>query len=233
MKSTIQYAFKKSIPVFFGYIFLGIAFAITMCDAGFGAGWSILSSIIIYAGSMQFAMVGLLSAGTGLGTIAVMTLLINSRHLFYGLSFVEKFKKMGKCYPYMVFSLTDETYSVLCSVDQTEGANAPKYMFWIALFDHTYWVLGTIIGTIIGTALPFDTAGIEFTMTALFVTIFIDQWRSTKNHIPAVTAVISGVFYLIVLGPNRFLLPAICTAVCILLLVRNNKSISGMGFEAQ
>lgn len=220
MKKSIQYAFKKSMPVFFGYLFLGIAFAITMCDAGFGAGWAILSSVVIYAGSMQFAMVGLLSAGTGLGTIAVMTLLINSRHLFYGLSFVEKFKQM-KQYPYMVFSLTDETYSVLCSVDQMEGANAAKSMFWIALFDHSYWILGTVVGTILGNTLPFNTTGIDFTMTALFVTIFIDQWRGAKSHIPAVTAIISGVFYLILLGPDGFLLPSIGTTVCILLLTRS------------
>lgn len=231
MKKSIQYAFKKSMPVFFGYLFLGIAFAITMCDAGFGAGWAILSSVILYAGSMQFAMVGLLSASTGLGTIAVMTLLINSRHMFYGLSFVEKFKKMGKRYPYMVFSLTDETYSVLCSVDQTEGSNAPKSMFWIALFDHCYWVLGTIIGTILGGALPFDTTGIDFTMTALFVTIFIDQWRSAKSHLPAVTAIISGVFYLVLLGPDNFLLPAIGTTVCILFLTRNKVQLAEV--EAQ
>lgn len=191
-----------------------------MCDAGFHPGWAVLSSLIIYAGSMHFAMVGLLGAGTGPGTIALMTLLINGRHLFYGLSFVETFKKMGRKYFYMVFSLTDETYSVLCSVDQTEGARAPKSMFWIALFDQSYWVLGTVEGAFLGNILPFDTTGIDFSMTALFITIFIDQWRTARTHIPAVTAILSGVFWLIFLGSDRFLLPAIGTTVCLLVLAK-------------
>lgn len=220
MYQTMRDAFQKSLPVFFGYLFLGIAFAITMCDAGFAPGWAILSSVIIYAGSMQFAMVGLLRAGTGLGTIAVMTLLINSRHLFYGLSFVEAFKKMGRRYLYMIFSLTDETYSVLCTMDQPEDAKTSQSMFWVALFDQCYWILGTIIGVILGKALPFDTTGIDFSMTALFVTIFIDQWRSSKNHTPALIAILSGIFYLCVLGQDQFLLPTIGTTVCILFLAK-------------
>lgn len=120
----------------------------------------------------------------------------------------------------MIFSLTDETYSVLCTMDQPEDAKTSQSMFWVALFDQCYWILGTIIGVILGKALPFDTTGIDFSMTALFVTIFIDQWRSSKNHVPALIAILSGIFYLCVLGQDQFLLPAIGTTVCILFLAK-------------
>lgn len=218
MGETFRYALKKSAPVFCGYLFLGIAFAVTLCGAGFGPGWAILSSVIIYAGSMQFAMVGLLSAGTGLGTLAVMTLLINSRHIFYGLSFVEAFRKMGKAYPYMIFSLTDETYSVLCAAKEQPGVDLRRARFYVAVLDQSYWVLGTAVGALLGNHIPFQTEGIDFSMTALFLTIFVDQWRDSKSHTPAVAALCSGIIFLILLGPERFLLPAIAAAVCVLLL---------------
>lgn len=218
MGATFRYALKKSAPVFCGYLFLGIAFAVTMCDAGFAPGWAILSSIIIYAGSMQFAMVHLLSAGTGLGTLAVMTLLINSRHIFYGLSFVEVFQKMKGVCPYMIFSLSDETYAVLCAAKEQPGVDLRRARFYVALLDQSYWVLGTAVGALLGSIIPFDTEGIDFSMTALFLTIFVDQWKGSKSHAPALTALCAGILFLLLLGPERFLLPAIAAAVCVLLL---------------
>lgn len=220
MKSTVRYAFLKSLPVLFGYVFLGIAFGILMQQAGFPVWMSLLISLIVYAGSMQFVLVSLLSSGASVMLTAAMTLLINSRHIFYGLSFVEKFKAMGKKCFYMIFSLTDETYSVLCSVRPEDKVDQKKAMFLIAVFDQAYWVAGSVAGAAVGGILPFDTTGIDFSMTALFVVIFLEQWRSEKSHLPAVTGLISATAFLLLLGPDNFILPSLIVTVTILLPCR-------------
>ena len=161
MKQTMKYVFYKTIPVLLGYLFLGFAFGLLLQEAGYSFWWAFLSSAIVYAGSIQFVLVDFLSGGTSLPVIAVMTLLINSRHAFYGLSFVEKFRKM-KTYPYMVFSLTDETYSLLCSLKTPEGMDEKKVMFLISLFDQLYWIAGSVLGAVLGQMLPFDMTGIDF-----------------------------------------------------------------------
>ncbi len=210
----------KSLPVMFGYIFLGIAFGVLMQQAGFPVWMSLLISLIVYAGSMQFVLVTLLSSGASVLLTAAMTLLINSRHIFYGLSFVEKFKTMGRQYFYMIFSLTDETYSVLCSVRPEDKTDKKQAMFLIALFDQAYWVAGSVIGAAVGGILPFDTTGIDFSMTALFVVIFLEQWLDAKTHIPAVVGLVSGISFLLLLGPDNFILPSLVVTVTILLLCR-------------
>lgn len=210
----------KSLPVMFGYIFLGIAFGVLMQQAGFPVWMSLLISLIAYAGSMQFVLVTLLSSGASVLLTAAMTLLINSRHIFYGLSFVEKFKTMGRRYFYMIFSLTDETYSVLCSVRPEDKTDKKQAMFLIALFDQAYWVAGSVIGAAVGGILPFDTTGIDFSMTALFVVIFLEQWLDAKTHIPAVVGLVSGISFLLLLGPDNFILPSLIVTVTILLLCR-------------
>lgn len=220
MKKTIHFAFLHSVPVMFGYLFLGIAFGLVLQEAGFGPLWAFASSLLIYAGSMQFLLPALLHSGTWL-EIAVMTLLVNGRHLFYGLSFIEKFKKMGKAYLYMIFSLTDETFSVLCSLTEIpEEVDEKKASFLIALFDHIYWVTGSVLGGLAGHFIGFDATGIDFAMTALFVVIFIDQWKGTKNHLPAVLGLFIGIGSLILLGANHFLLPTLFLTVAILILLR-------------
>ena len=218
---TLKFAFKKSVPVLFGYIFLGIAFGILLQQAGYNFLWALFISLVIFAGSMQFVLVSFLSAGTALPLVALMTFFINGRHMFYGLSFVDKFKKMGKMYPYMVFSLTDETYSILCSCEAPEGVDQDKAMFLIALLDQSYWVLGSVMGGLIGQMMPFDFAGIEFSMTALFVVIFLEQWKSFKSHIPAVIGLASAAFFLILLGPDKFLLPSLITTSAAIMSCKN------------
>ncbi|MBQ8145115.1 MAG: AzlC family ABC transporter permease [Butyricicoccus sp.] len=220
MQKTFRFAFLRSLPVLFGYIFLGIAFGLVLQEAGFGVQWSLAASCLIYAGSMQFLLPSLLLGGSWL-EIAVMTLLVNGRHLFYGLSFIEKFKKMGKAYPYMIFSLTDETFSVLCSLDEIpEGVDEKKAFFLIALLDQLYWVTGSVIGALAGQYIGFDSTGIDFAMTALFVVIFLDQWKGTKNHIPATLGLLVGVGALTLLGADRFLLPALFLSVGALIALR-------------
>ena len=219
-RDCIGFAFKQSIPVMLGYIFLGIAFGLLLQNAGYSFVWAFLASVIIYAGSMQFVLVSLLTAGAGLLYTAVMTLFINGRHIFYGLSFVEKYKKMGKAYPYMVFSLTDETYSVLCGTKLPEGMEESKVFFWISLFDQCYWVLGSVIGALAGSYITFNSTGIDFSMTALFVVIVVEQWQGQKSHFPALLGAVCGIVWLLVLGPDRFILPALCSCMAVLLLAR-------------
>ena len=228
MRQTVRFAFYKTIPVLLGYLFLGLAFGLLLQEAGYSFWWALLSSGIVYAGSIQFVLVEFLSGGTGLLTVAVMTLLINSRHAFYGLSFVEKFRKM-KTYPYMIFSLTDETYSLLCSLKVPEGIDEKKAMFLIALFDQLYWVAGSVLGAALGQVLPFDMTGIDFAMTALFVTIFVDQWREAKSHLPAIVGLCSAAVCLLIFGGSNFILPSLIITVGILMDLRGRLETSLSG----
>lgn len=228
MRQTVRFAFYKTIPVLLGYLFLGLAFGLLLQEAGYSFWWALLSSGIVYAGSIQFVLVEFLSGGTGFLTVAVMTLLINSRHAFYGLSFVEKFRKM-KTYPYMIFSLTDETYSLLCSLKVPEGIDEKKAMFLIALFDQLYWVAGSVLGAALGQVLPFDMTGIDFAMTALFVTIFVDQWREAKSHLPAIVGLCSAAVCLLIFGGSNFILPSLIITVGILMALKGRLETSLSG----
>ena len=228
MRQTVRFAFYKTIPVLLGYLFLGLAFGLLLQEAGYSFWWALLSSGIVYAGSIQFVLVEFLNGGTGCLTVAVMTLLINSRHAFYGLSFVEKFRKM-KTYPYMIFSLTDETYSLLCSLKVPEGIDEKKAMFLIALFDQLYWVTGSVLGAALGQVLPFDMTGIDFAMTALFVTIFVDQWREAKSHLPAIVGLCSAAVCLLIFGGSNFILPSLIITVGILMALRGRLETSLSG----
>lgn len=221
-KGYIGFAFRQSIPVMLGYIFLGIAFGLLLQDAGYSFLWAFFVSVIVYAGSMQFVLVSLLTGGAGLLYTAVMTFFINGRHIFYGLSFVEKYKKMGRACPYMVFSLTDETYSVLCSTKVPEGMDEGKIYFWISFLDQSYWVIGSVLGAVAGSYITFDTTGIDFSMTALFLVIVVEQWQERNSHFAAITGVVCGIIWLLILGPDRFILPALCSCVAILLAARGS-----------
>lgn len=219
-RQTARFAFRQSLGVLFGYVFLGTAFGILLRQAGFGALWSLAFSGLVYAGSLQFVLAGFLAAPTALPTVALMSLFINARHLFYGLSFIERFRSMGKKRPYMIFSLTDETYSVLCGMDEVPaGVDKNSAMFLVALLDQLYWVAGSLLGTFAG-GLPLDFTGIDFSMTALFLVIFLEQWRGAKSHLPALLGLGCGAVFLLALGPDNFLLPALCTTVAVLLLAR-------------
>ncbi|WP_394968718.1 AzlC family ABC transporter permease [Candidatus Allofournierella merdipullorum] len=219
-RQTARFAFRQSLGVLFGYVFLGTAFGILLRQAGFGALWSLAFSGLVYAGSLQFVLAGFLAAPTALPTVALMSLFINARHLFYGLSFIERFRSMGKKRPYMIFSLTDETYSVLCGMDEVPaGVDKNGAMFLVALLDQLYWVAGSLLGTFAG-GLPLDFTGIDFSMTALFLVIFLEQWRWAKSHLPALLGLCCAGVFLLMLGADNFLLPALCTTVAVLLLAR-------------
>ena len=217
MRKVLRIAFVKSVPVMAGYLSIGIAFGLLMQEMGYNVFWALLISLILYAGSMQFVLLQFLSGGASLLTVAVTTLLVNSRHLFYGLSFMDTFRSMGKKYLYMVHSLTDETYSLLCSYQPQEGEDGKQVMFWISLLDHIYWLVGTALGALAGGLIPFDTPGIDFAMTALFVVIFVEQWKGAKSHLPAIAGLVCGVLSLLVFGADRFILPAMILGIAVLL----------------
>lgn len=215
--ATFRFALKKSLPVLFGYLFLGSAFGIMLYEAGYGVGWAILISLLVYAGSGQFLLVSMITACAPLPTTALMTLFINSRHMFYGLSFVQKFKQGGWRYPFMIFTLTDETYSVNVSItDVPEGVDEIKARHLIGEFDHLYWILGSVLGSLLGMSIPFDLTGIDFSMTALFVIIFIDLMSDMNSRLCGVLGMAVAAVCILIFGFEHFLLPALILTVMLL-----------------
>lgn len=221
MKRIVSHAFKDTVPVLTGYLVLGFGFGIIMKANGFGIFEAFIMSLLIYAGSMQYVAIGLLTGGTSLITAAVTTLMVNARHIFYGISMLERYKGVGKRKPYLIFGLTDETYSLVCSDNDKIPADRRKdYFLFVTLFDHIYWVTGSVLGAVAGTLIKFNTAGIDFALTALFITVFIEQWLSTKKHAPAIVGVLASVLCLIVFGNENFLIPAMLIIALVLSLYK-------------
>lgn len=221
MKKTVKAAFTASIPVMLGYVFVGIAFGLLMRNAGYSAWSAVLMSVLVYAGSMQFVVINFFSGAFSLTQIILMTLAVNIRHVFYGLSMIDRYKGMGARKPYMIFSLTDETYSLLCSAKAPDGANPKNFMFLVALFNQLYWITGSAVGALAGEIIPFNTKGIDFAMTALFIVICTEQWLTYPSRIPAVIGVCAAVGGLILFGKDSFILPTMIVSVLFLMLLRS------------
>jgi 4-azaleucine resistance transporter AzlC len=221
--ANLQFAFRQTIPVMLGYVFLGIAFGLMLNDAGYSFVWAFFASVVIYAGSMQFVLVTLLGGGASLIYAALMTFFVNGRHIFYGLSLVEKYQNMGKSYPYMIFSLTDETYSLQCQLKVPEHLNEKRVMLLVSLLDHSYWVAGSLLGGLAGHFIIFDSTGIEFSMTALFTAIVVEKWREKNNRLSVLIGSGCSLLFLLLLGADRFILPALALSVAVLLLYRIKK----------
>ena len=219
-KHAIKTAFLDTVPVMTGYVFLGFGFGIVMHQSGYGVLWSGAMSLFIYAGSMQYMAVSLLTSGASLIATALTTFVVNARHLFYGISMVDAYKGAGKKRPYMIFALTDETYSLVSQNQPPEGISHHGYCFLVSLFDHLYWISGTILGALAGDLLPINYEGIEFVLTALFVTIFVEQWLSTKHHFPAVTGLSATAVCLLIFGRDIFLIPSMFLIAAILIIAR-------------
>ena len=220
MKKAFRPAFTATIPVLCGYLFIGFAFGVMLRDIGFGSIWSFFCSLSIYAGSGQYLLVSLLAAKASLVTVAVMTLLLNCRHIFYGLSFLETFHEMGRRKWYMIFSLTDETYSVVCSGGVPEGVDRKKYYFWVSLLNQLYWIAGGVAGALLGSVLPFDTTGIDFSMTALFLVVMTEQWKASRDHTPALVGLGVSLVCLLVFGSSDFLIPSMVGITAALTVLR-------------
>ncbi len=219
-RSVIRKAFHTSLPVMAGYVVLGIGFGILLRKEGYGVLWSLAMAVFIYAGTMQYVGVSLLASGASLIAAILTTLMVNARHLFYGISMIERYKDAGKYKPYLIFALTDETYSLLCDDHAFEGEQANLYRFLVSLFNHSYWISGCVLGSLLGAVLPFSSAGIEFSMTALFIASFTEQWLAGKDHFPALTGLLSSLVCLIIFGRENFLIPAMLLITLVLMLRR-------------
>lgn len=223
--TTLKTAFVKSIPIFCSYVFVSMAYGMMMASAGFPWYDSLLVSLTVYTGAFQFVLITFLSSGASLITIALTALLMNSRQSFYSLTFLKEFKQMGRRKLYMIHTMTDETYAVNCTLDLPKKEKEDT-MFLVALFSRCYWMFGAVLGGILGQIIPFDLTGIDFCMTALFLSIFIDHWERVKKHTPALTGLGIGVICLLIFGKNRFMLPALLIVSALLLLFQRKETLA-------
>ena len=226
MKNSIKYAFERSIPIMVGYFPVGVAYGILMENAGYNFIWSLFSSLFVYAGSLQMLMVSFLVNNVPLFTVMITALLLNSRHLFYGISFIEKFKSYGLWKYFLIFTLSDESYSLLCSYKENEEVEEKWVHIFSAFLIWIYWILFSTLGGLVGKLITFDTTGIDFALTALFVVILIEQIKGSASKIPGITAVISSILWIGIAGEDNFLLPSLVTTVSVLVLMKKTIGLS-------
>ena len=226
MKGTRLAAARRAVlstlPVFAGYLGLGFGFGVILRTRSYPVWLAPVMACTMYAGSMQYVAVDLLTGGVSLLTAAVTTLMVNARHLFYGVSMIGQYKGAGWRKPYLMFALTDETYSLLCG-DKTAGRERYDYYFFVSLFDQCYWILGCTLGAAVGGVLPFPTKGIDFVLTALFVTIVVDQWRANSNHLPVLIGAAAAALSLLIFGSDNMLIPAMLLIAVVLTLLRKKE----------
>ena len=204
---SIKEAIKDSLKILPGYLVLGIGFGVLLKTKGYGLMHAFAMSVFIYAGSMQYAAVDLLASGASLISCFLMSIMVNIRHLFYGVGMLERYRNIRRHRIYDIFALTDETFSLVCSKD-TEDLDPDRYYFCLSLLNHIYWIAGSLIGSLFGDVLPFNSEGIGFSMTALFLTIVVGQWESTKDHLPVLLSFVISILCLVLFGREGFLLPA-------------------------
>ena len=208
MKKVIKPAFTATLPVMAGYLILGFGFGIIIKANGYSIALAAAMSIFIYAGSMQYVAIGLMTGGASLITTALTTLMVNIRHLFYGVSMLEKYQQTGKSKPYLIFALTDETYSLVCGdLPNIAPEDRTHYELLVSLLNHLYWITGSVAGAVAGSLIQFNSQGIDFALTALFLTVFTDQWLNSRKHGPALIGLGASVLCLLIFGAENFLIP--------------------------
>lgn len=217
---ALRAAIPRTLPVMAGYLVLGFGYGLLLQSKGYNFLWAILMSLTIYGGSMQFVTVDLLSTGASLLTAGIMTLMIHARHLFYGLSMLTKYRNTGKVKPYLIFGLTDETYSLVCTGEVPEGVDKRAFYFWITLLDQIYWVLGSALGAIFGQMVTINTTGVDYSMTALFVVILTDNLLKKDSQIPALIGLAISFLCLLLFGADNFLIPSMIGIAFMLMLLR-------------
>lgn len=235
-RKAAKAAFPHTIPVLTGFTFLGIAFGILMNSKGYGTLWAVLMSLIVFAGSAQYVAITFLTTAFNPVYALLITMMINARHLFYGISMLEKYKEIGGLKPYLIFGLCDESFSIICSTNPPEGVDRQWFYFFITFLDHCYWVIGTAIGGVLGSMITMNTKGLDFVLTALFVVIFMGQWKSQspntsagwrhnlKTHIPAITGVACSFLCLLVFGKGNFMIPSMIAILAVLTLMQKKQA---------
>lgn len=220
LKKAFKAAFPHTIPIMTGFLFLGMTYGIYMNVSGFSFLYPMLMSMTIFAGSMEFVTVNMLLGAFHPLQALTMTLMINARHLFYGISMLDKYKGTGLKKLYLIFGMCDESFSINYTADIPEDVDKGWFMTWVTLLNHSYWVFGATLGGIFGSFIHFNTEGIEFVMTALFVVIFLEQWLKEKNHVNAITGLMISVLCLILFGRDNFIIPSMLGILGVLTLLR-------------
>ncbi|WP_432627426.1 AzlC family ABC transporter permease [Brotaphodocola sp.] len=219
-RQALRAAFPHTIPIFTGFCFLGMAYGIYMNASGFSFLYPLMMSMLIYGGSLEFVAVEMLLSPFAPVQVFIMALLIQARHLFYGLSMLEKYKGLGWKKFYLIFGMCDESFSINCSAEIPEGVDRGWFYFFVTLLNQIYWVFGATLGGLIGSLLTFDTAGINFVMTSMFVVIFLEQWLKEKNHISALIGLGVSALCLSGFGPNAFMIPTMILIIALLAAFR-------------
>ncbi len=207
-KDALRYSFPKTVPVMVGYLFLGMAYGILMSVNGLGMGWTFAISVLVYAGSLQYVGISLLTASVSPVTAFLMALMVNARHLFYGISMLGKYQKLKHGKSYLIFGLTDETFSIVMNEEVPQDLVPEQVYFWMTFLDQCYWVAGSAAGAWLGQAVSFPVKGLDFALTALFVMIFTEQWLAVRRHWPALAGGFCSVACLMVFGRDAFIIPS-------------------------
>lgn len=215
-KAAYKAAFPHTIPVLTGFLVLGIAYGVLMGTKGYGVFWAVLMSAVAFCGSMQFVAITLLTIPFNPVQAFLLSFMVNARHLFYGLSMLEKYKGLGKARAILIYTLCDETFSISCSLEPPQGINRKYFYLAVSLSNYFYWVFGTFLGGLLGNILTFNTTGLDFVLTALFVVLLLEQWKKKENRWPAVIGLVCTAACLYLFGQNQFIIPAM---VCILILL--------------
>lgn len=221
--SLLRSAFSVTLPVLFGYFAIGIPFGLILVKAGYPWWLSPIMSILMYAGAGQYVAVSLFAARLPLPTMIVTMLMVNIRHIVYGISLTEKFKTVGRWKPYLIFSLTDETYALLTGVTVPKNMNPGAFYGSIAVMNHLYWIIGSLVGAIAGEMIPFSFVGVDFALTALFAVLLIDQLRRSKDYVPAIIGGCCAAGALILIGPGNMLIAALTGSIAVLMLIRGGR----------
>lgn len=225
--AALKVAFPRTLPVLTGFAFLGAAYGVLMSIQGYGALWSLLMSACAFCGSMQFVALTLLSAAFDPLQAFLLSLMVNARHIFYGIAMLDKYRGMGKVKPLLVFWLCDETFSIVGTATPPAGVSAKWYYAWVSLLDYAYWVLGAFVGGLLGGLVQFNTTGLDFVLTALFVVIFVEQWEKRANRLPAAIGVACSIASLLLFGKDGFLLPAMAAMLVSLTACRRKLDVQG------
>lgn len=218
---ALRSAFTHDIPVIAGFTFLGIAYGVVMSTKGYGALWSFLMSSIAFCGSMQFVAINLLVVSFDPIQAFLLALMVNARHLFYGLSLLKKYKGLGKIKFFLIYWLCDETFSITCSTEPPKGTEPKWFYFFVSLINYSYWAVCSLLGGLIGNLIPFNTKGIDFSLTALFVVIFLEGWKKRQNRVPAMLGIVCSLISISIFGTQHFIIPAMCLLVIVLTLGRH------------
>jgi 4-azaleucine resistance transporter AzlC len=220
-KRALKAAFPHTIPILTGFAFLGTAYGVLMSAKGYGVFWSFLMSAVAFCGSMQFVAITLLSTVFNPVQAFFLSLMVNARHLFYGISILDKYKGLGGLKNFLIYVLCDETFSIICSTNPPKGISPKWFYFFISLLNYCYWVIGTVIGGLLGDLVSFNAKGLDFVLTALFVVIFLNHWETPKNRFPEVVGVMVSMCCLMIFGKSNFIIPSLIVILAVLTAVRD------------